>query len=72
MTEQELAKVIRLAMDAIEDAAREAMPIGAPSGVVFAALSAHGMTLSVYQQIIRAMEQAGRIRVSNNLITVAQ
>lgn len=68
----EIVKLIQFAASCIEDAAREAGDMGAPSGVVFAAFSAQGMTLGVYQQIIDAMVRAGRITVSNNLIRIAQ
>lgn len=65
-----IAEVLKLAVDCILDAAREAGPMGAPSGVVYAALSAHGMTLNVYQQIIDALVNAGRITVSNHCIKI--
>ena len=70
MTEQTL-KALRLAMDCITDAAKIAGPSGAPSGVVYAALNEHGMTLNVYQQILGAMTRAGKITVEFNCIKLA-
>jgi hypothetical protein len=59
---------IRAAANVIEETAREAGPIGAPSGLVYAALSAQGMTLDTYTQILGAMELWGRIRLSGDVI----
>ena len=71
MNESENKKVVealRLAMACILDAAEAAGPMGAPSGVVYAALSAHGLTLPAYQQILDALIQAGKITVSGHCI----
>lgn len=70
MTEQ-ILKAIKLAMDCIEDAARIAGPSGAPSGIVYAALSEHGMKLSTYQKILSAMTETGKITVEFNCIRLA-
>jgi hypothetical protein len=63
-----ITEIIKMACDMIVETAREAGPLGAPSGVVYAALSAHGMTLNVYQQIVDALVDAGRITVENHCI----
>jgi hypothetical protein len=63
MNADQIIAAISLAMQCIEDAARAADPTGAPSGVVFAALQAHGMRLTTYQSILNAMVNAGRITV---------
>lgn len=68
---EQILRAIKLAMDCIEEAAKVAGPFGAPSGVVYAALSEHGMTLSVYQQIIGAMTRAGKITVEFDCIKLA-
>lgn len=65
-----ITEILKLAVDCILDAARKAGPMGAPSGVVYAALSAHGMTLNVYQQIIDYLVSAGRITVENHCIKI--
>lgn len=69
--DEKTIKALRLAMDCITDAAKVAGQSGAPSGVVYAALSEHGMTLSVYQQIIGAMTRAGKIVVEFDCIKLA-
>jgi hypothetical protein len=72
MNQQEkVVAALRLAMDCIEDAARIAGPMGAPSGTVYAALIAHGMTLDVYQQIVDVMVNMGKIKVKGHLIFLA-
>ncbi len=50
----------------IEDTTHAAGPAGAPSGVVFAALQAHGMRLTTYQQILAALVNAGWITIDAN------
>ena len=66
MNAEQIIEAIRLAMECIEAAARAAGPAGAPSGVVFAALQAHGMRLTTYQQILTALVNAGRITIDAN------
>ena len=63
--------VVKLAVDCILDAASKAGPMGAPSGVVYAALNAHGMTLHVYQQLIDALVNHGKITVEFDCIKLA-
>ena len=71
MNAEQIIEAISLAMECIEDAARAAGPAGAPSGVVFAALQAHGMRLTTYQQILTALVNAGRITIdADHLIRV--
>lgn len=67
LTEQQ-AEAIRKLADIIEETAREAGPMGAPSGVVYAALMGVGITLDTYQSMLGIMEQQGRITVSSDLI----
>ena len=74
--EERQAKIaaLKLAIDCIMDAAREgaASPLGgAPSGVVYAALMAHGMSLNAYQSILGILEKRGKIRIQNHLIIPA-
>ena len=71
MTAEQIIAAVSLAMQCIEDAAHAAGPAGAPSGVVFAALQAHGMRLTTYQQILASLVNAGRITIdANHLIRV--
>ena len=72
MTDKERAiKVIRLTVAAILDAAERGGILGAPSGVIYAAMCEFGMTLDMYQQIIAALVDAGKIKVQNNCIVLA-
>ena len=56
--------------DIIEDTARESMPMGAPSGHVYAALMSVGVNLSLYNGILAVMQSSGRIVLDGNLIRV--
>ena len=67
-TGQQAVQAIREIANIIEDTAREAGPLGAPSGVVYAALMSVGIDLATYQAILSAMAEAGRITVSTDLI----
>ena len=72
MTDNEKAiAALKLAVDCILDAAKIAGPTGAPSGVVYAVLNAHGMTLNVYEQIVAYLTSAGKITVRHNCIRLA-
>lgn len=66
MTPEQKTKVQALIL-AIADTIKELSPI--PSGHLYAALLGTQMTLDTYQQIISALEQAGKIKVTNHLIT---
>jgi hypothetical protein len=63
---EQIVAAIRLAMDCILDAARAAGSLGAPSGIVYAGLSAHGMRLATYQSIISSMVNAGQITIGED------
>jgi hypothetical protein len=72
VTDKERAiKVIRMTVAAILDAAEHAGPTGAPSGIVYAVMLQFGMTLDMYQQIIAALTDTGRITVHNDCICIA-
>jgi predicted transcriptional regulator len=66
MTPEQKTRVQALIL-AIADTIKELSPI--PSGHLYAALLGTQMSLDTYQQIISALEKAGKIKVSNNLIT---
>lgn len=59
---------IHLAASCIIEAVIVAGPMGAPSGVVYAALNANGMSLATYQSLIASLERRGTITVENDLI----
>ena len=69
MTNSEKAvQAVREIATIIEETAREAAPLGAPSGVVYAALMGVGVSLDTFQAILSAMESAGRVTVRGDLI----
>jgi len=49
----------------------ECGPSGAPSGVVYAALSSVGVDYDVYNQIIRKLQEDGRIKISGDVLRSA-
>jgi hypothetical protein len=61
-------KALQLAVSIILECADEAGPMGAPSGVVYAALNAHGMTLLTYNSIIQSLVALKHIEVRNHCI----
>ena len=65
-------KALRAVADAITDTVREAGPFGAPGGVIYAALMAHGCTLHQFQQIMAGLVQAGRLTREGDLYRVAE
>lgn len=67
MNQQALAS-LTLAVKTIMDAVEAAGSQGAPSGPMYAAMSAHGMTLNAYNSIIGALESAGKIRQSGQVL----
>lgn len=71
MLTPEQVRAIKALADIIEDTARDSMPIGAPSGVIYAALMGAGVSLQVYQSILSTMVAAGRVTVENDLVRVA-
>lgn len=48
--------------DAIVDACKAAGPMGAPSGVIYAALMGHGISLNQYQQLMSGLVRVGKLR----------
>lgn len=66
-TQNQLA-AIRAIADAIVESVREAGELGAPSGIVYAALMSYGCTLDQYQAFIRALIRSGKIRQERDLL----
>jgi hypothetical protein len=54
-------KLLRMVADAILSTVREAGPLGAPGGVIYAALMAQGCTLHQFQQIMGGLVRAGML-----------
>ena len=63
----EQVQAIRAVCDAIFEAVKTAGTIGAPGGVIYSALMAHGCTLEQFQQFMAALIRAGRIEQRGNL-----
>ena len=72
MDRTEIVETLKVAVSCILDAARDGGELGSPSGVIFAVLSAHGMSLNNYQQIVSSLVQAGRITVENDCIILVK
>jgi hypothetical protein len=64
-------QAIRMLADAIVDAVKAAGPMGAPGGVIYAALMAHGLTLSQYDQLMSGLVQVGKLTRHGDLYKVA-
>jgi hypothetical protein len=70
MTEAQI-KLLRMIADAIIDSVKAAGPLGAPGGVIYAALMAEGCTLSQYEQIMSGLVRAGKLTRHGDLYRVA-
>ena len=57
-----MAAVVQAVLDTI----RQSGPNGAPSGVMYAALSAHGMTLQNYQAMMGALVRVGKVTLEHD------
>lgn len=73
MTEKTLAQqtqneAIRRIADAIVESVREAGELGAPSGIVYAALMSYGMSLDTYHQFIGVLVKLGKLRQEGDLL----
>lgn len=70
MTPQQIA-ALRFVANAITDTVKEAGPLGAPGGVIYAALSAQGCTLTQYQGIMGGLVRAGILKQDGDLYLIA-
>jgi hypothetical protein len=61
------ARAIRAACSAIVDAVKAAGPVGAPGGVIYAALIGQGCTVHQYEQLMAALVRLGKLRRSGDL-----
>jgi hypothetical protein len=52
----------------VEDTVREVGSEGAPSGPIYAALMAYGITLEEYEAVIEKLIRSGRVRRSNHVL----
>jgi hypothetical protein len=65
---EQVVRAVQALAEIIEETAREAGPMGAPSGVVYMALNGAGVSLETYQAVLGALQRAGRVTVSGDLI----
>ena len=65
-------QALRAACDLILEAVRESGPLGAPAGVMYAALMAHGCTLNQFESIMGALVRAGKLRKSGDCYHVVE
>lgn len=61
MTQQQV-NALRLIVSAIVDAVKAAGPIGAPGGVLYAALMTHGVTLEQFEKLMSGLVHANLLR----------
>ena len=67
MTPQQIAALRAIARTIIEVCADE--PIGAPGGIIFAALQAQGCSLHQYEQIMSGIVRAGMLERDGDCYT---
>lgn len=65
------AQALRAIVAAVVDAIAAAGPLGAPGGTLYAALMAHGCTLSQFESLMAALVRAGKVTRSGDLYRVA-
>ena len=67
----EQISALRDIADAIVEAVKSVGPMGAPGGVIYAALMASGCTLAQYESIMSAMVRSGILTRHGDLYRVA-
>ncbi len=65
-------RLLKLALEAVIDAVKAAGPMGAPGGVIYAAMMAQGASLSQYQSIMGALVSVGKLRRQGDLYFIAE
>lgn len=63
-------KALRLVCDAVIDAVRAAGSLGAPGGVIYAALMGQGCTLSQFESLMSGLVRAGKLHRDGDLYFV--
>ena len=58
---------LKLVLDAVVDAVKAGGAMGAPGGIIYAAMMARGCTLANYEAIMAALVRVGKIRRSGDL-----
>jgi hypothetical protein len=65
------AQALKLIVDATVDAVKAAGDLGAPGGVLYAALMAQGCSLSQFESLMGALVKLGKVRRSGELYFAA-
>lgn len=65
-TIQALEALVAVA-DLVVTAIRECGKLGMPSGILYASLNSHGISLARYEQLMSLIVQAGRVRKSGHV-----
>lgn len=69
MTPEQIKAAQRIGLIVLE-VIRDAGSMGAPSGVLYAALMSHGCTLSQYQSLMAPLERRGFVRLDADCYTL--
>jgi len=69
MTKEQVVAVQRVAL-AVLESIEEAGPLGAPSGILYAALMGQGCTLTTYQQLMDPMVTRGFLILEQDCYTM--
>lgn len=69
MPEENNLKAIRELADAIVETVQESMPGGIPSGHLYSSLM-DIISLDTYYTMIEILQEQGRVKVSNDLLTI--
>ena len=72
MTKHPQTQAMLQVLMAVIETVKEAGPLGAPSGPMFAAFQARGCTLSQYQQIMGALVKTGKVVLRNDCYFIAE
>lgn len=68
---QDQLKALAAICEAIIEAIKAAGDRGAPAGILYAALIAHGCSLTQFQSFMRGLEAAGKVRRHGELYFLA-
>lgn len=71
MNAEQMKSALIEAVSAVYEAVVAAGPMGAPAGVVYAALMQQGCTLEQYEQIEGILIRSGLLMKKNDLLTAA-
>lgn len=69
MTSEQIKGAQRIGL-AVLEAIRDAGPMGAPSGVLYATLMVQGCTLSQYQSLMAPLERRGYVQLEDHCYTL--